>query len=125
MDSPNVVLVVTHKNGRPHCAIRGEIDIATAPTVGQALTSFIDIGETGIDLDLSQVEFIDSRGIHELVVARHAGLPSSAKIMSPNATVAPLKRDHRPEMVLSRGAACPSPRRRRPRPSPWRRRRTP
>ncbi|MEY2461103.1 MAG: hypothetical protein QOG30_2933 [Acidimicrobiaceae bacterium] len=73
-DNPDVALVVTHPNGRPHCAVRGEIDIVTAPTVGQALTSFIDIGETAIDLDLSQVEFIDSRGIHELIVARRAGL---------------------------------------------------
>ena len=34
----------------------------------------IDIGETAIDLDLSQVGFIDSRGIHELIVGRRAGL---------------------------------------------------
>lgn len=74
MDSPNVALVVTRENGRPRCAIRGEIDIGTAPTVGQALASFIEIGETAIDLDLSQVDFIDSRGIRELIVARRAGL---------------------------------------------------
>ena len=57
MDCPNIALVVTHHNGRPQCAIRGDIDILTAPTVGQALASFIDIGETAIDLDLSQVAF--------------------------------------------------------------------
>jgi anti-anti-sigma factor len=85
MGSPNIALIVTHVNGRPHCAIRGEIDIITAPTIGQALTSFIDIGETAIDLDLSQVEFIDSRGIHELIVARRAGLRITITDASPAA----------------------------------------
>ena len=74
MDTPNVGMVVTRHNGRPHCAIRGDIDLLTAPTVGQALASFIEVGETAIELDLSDVEFIDARGIHELIVARRAGL---------------------------------------------------
>jgi anti-sigma B factor antagonist len=74
MDRNRVALVVTHDNGRPRCAIRGEIDMLTAPTVRKALASFIEIGETAIDLDLSQVEFMDSRGIRELIVARRRGL---------------------------------------------------
>ncbi|MEY2433161.1 MAG: hypothetical protein QOC92_2886 [Acidimicrobiaceae bacterium] len=83
MDIPNVALVITQENGRPQCAIRGEIDIETGPTVGQALASFIAIGETSIDLDLSQVEFIDSRGIRELIVARRAGLQMIITAASP------------------------------------------
>jgi anti-anti-sigma factor len=63
--------------------IGGDIDVLTAPTVGQALASFIDIGETAIDLDLSQVGFIDSRGIHEHIVARRAGLRIMITAASP------------------------------------------
>ena len=83
MDSPNVALVVTHQNGRPHCAVRGDIDLVTAPIVGQALASLIEVGETAIDLDLSEVEFIDSRGIRELIVARRAGLRITITNASP------------------------------------------
>ena len=74
MDSPNLAMVVTHDNGRPQCAIRGDIDILTAATFAHTLASFIEVGEPEIELDLSAVEFLDSRGIRELIVARRAGL---------------------------------------------------
>ena len=74
METPNVAVVVTHQNGRVRCAVCGDVDLTTAPTLGKALTSFIDVGETEVDLDLSQVEFMDSQGIRELVAARRAGL---------------------------------------------------
>ena len=43
----------------------GEIDMATAPTVGARLTSEIDRGT--VVLDMTDVEFIDSAGIRMLV----------------------------------------------------------
>jgi anti-sigma B factor antagonist len=82
MERPGVALVVTHANGHPRCAVRGEIDVLTAPIVGQALASLIEIGETVVDLDLSEVEFIDSRGIRELIVAHRAGLRINLVAMS-------------------------------------------
>jgi anti-anti-sigma regulatory factor len=51
--------------------------------LGKHLASFIDISETAIDLDLSQVEFIDSRGTHEHIVARRAGLRIMITAASP------------------------------------------
>lgn len=83
METPNVAVVVTHRNGRVRCAVCGDIDILTAPTIGRALTSFVDIGETAIDLDLSQVEFMDSQGIRQLVLARRAGLRITVIAASP------------------------------------------
>ena len=83
MDELNVALVITQEQGRPRCSIRGEIDMATAPTVGKALASFIEIGETAIDLDLSEVDFLDSRGITELVIAHRHGLRISIVAASP------------------------------------------
>ena len=74
MEMPNVAVVVTQRNGRVRCAVSGDIDLVTAPTMRNALTSLIDVGETEVDLDLSRVEFMDSQGVRELVAARRAGL---------------------------------------------------
>jgi anti-sigma B factor antagonist len=48
-------------------SIRGEIDLATAPQLHDALDS-IDSG-LGVVVDLTQVTFLDSSGLSELVKA--------------------------------------------------------
>jgi anti-sigma B factor antagonist len=72
--SADLALVVTHAGGRPLCKVRGEIDMSTASAVRKVLESFVDVGELDVDLDLSDVTFIDSQGIAELVLAHNQGL---------------------------------------------------
>lgn len=56
MESPNVAVVATHVNGRPRCAIRGEIDVVTAPTVG-CKASITHCGVPFVKYDLSDQDY--------------------------------------------------------------------
>lgn len=53
-------------------AVSGEIDLATAPQVRDALAPRED-GETAVVLDLRETTFLDSSGIRVLVEAHRAG----------------------------------------------------
>jgi anti-anti-sigma factor len=54
-------------------ALRGEVDMATAGMVKQAATKAItDDGYRRLVLDLSQVSFMDSSGLHAIVDAQRA-----------------------------------------------------
>jgi anti-sigma B factor antagonist len=50
-------------------AIRGELDLSTAPQLEQPLQGGLDEGEAPILIDLSACEFIDSTGIALIVKA--------------------------------------------------------
>ncbi|MFW6091363.1 MAG: STAS domain-containing protein [Actinomycetota bacterium] len=50
----------------------GEIDMATAPRIDEALWSALDEGYERIAIDLSGVEFMDSAGLNALISARNA-----------------------------------------------------
>jgi anti-sigma B factor antagonist len=52
-------------------AVRGEIDMATAPQLRDALLSLIDEGITSIAIDCRELEFLDSSGIGVLIAARN------------------------------------------------------
>ncbi len=49
--------------------VRGEIHVSTAPEFARRLTDTIDAGKTGVVLDLTAVEFIDSTGLSVLLGA--------------------------------------------------------
>ena len=51
-------------------AVRGEIDMATAPQLRTMLDEVIDAGANSIVLDCRGLEFLDSSGIGVLVAAR-------------------------------------------------------
>jgi anti-anti-sigma factor len=51
-------------------AVRGEIDLATAPELAAALGELLQEGHRNVALDLSDVEFLDSSGLHVLSKAR-------------------------------------------------------
>jgi anti-anti-sigma factor len=89
MDSApgRVALVVTHDGVRPVCRVRGEIDAVTCTAVAKVLFSFVEIGEDEIELDLSEVEAIDSRGVTQLVAAHQAGLKITITAASPAAQI--------------------------------------
>ena len=53
--------------------VRGEVDLATAPKLQQALADRLSHGPPSIlRLDLSGVSFMDSTGLHALLVAQRA-----------------------------------------------------
>lgn len=59
------------RDGTRRLVMRGELDVATAHAVGERLTSLM--GEhRRIDLDLSELSFIDSTGLGVLVRATEA-----------------------------------------------------
>lgn len=49
-------------------AVYGEVDIATAPRLGEAIGASTDCGELWVDL--SEVSFLDSTGLSVLVAAQ-------------------------------------------------------
>jgi anti-sigma B factor antagonist len=80
--------------GRVLVSVRGEIDIATAPILQAALHDAIvasgpSSGRSAVVADLAKVEFIDSSGIHALLVtdvaAREQGV--SFVLRAPHARV--------------------------------------
>jgi len=73
-DCTNLTFVVSHDGARPSCRARGEIDLTNVAAIAKVLASFVEVGEEEIDLDLSDVEFIDSQGINALLRAHLAGL---------------------------------------------------
>ena len=56
-------------NGRAVVAVRGEIDVATSPTLRTELYAIIDAGARELVVDLSELGFIDSSGLGVLVAA--------------------------------------------------------
>ena len=56
----------------PSSIIRGEVDLATAPRVLQHLRSALDLPPGGLAVDVGDVTFMDSSGIHMLLSMRKA-----------------------------------------------------
>jgi anti-sigma B factor antagonist len=50
--------------------VTGEVDVATVPTLREAVDAVLLSSERDIWIDLSQVGFIDSAGLHVLLHAR-------------------------------------------------------
>jgi anti-sigma B factor antagonist len=53
--------------GRPRLTVRGELDLATAPRLGEAVEALFASGATALALDLTPTMFLDSSGARELV----------------------------------------------------------
>ena len=52
---------------RPGLTVRGELDLATAPRLGEAVETELASGATALVLDLTPTTFLDSSGARELV----------------------------------------------------------
>jgi len=59
-------------DNRRQFLVRGELDLATAPELEEALVSAIEAGDEVV-LDLRELEFMDSSGVRVLVVAHTRG----------------------------------------------------
>lgn len=54
-------------DGVGQVTVAGEVDVATAPNVRDALIGAIDAGATSLRIDVSNVAFIDSAGLGALI----------------------------------------------------------
>jgi anti-sigma B factor antagonist len=70
--APDFGCETTSDRGRFIVTVRGEVDIATAPIVEAALCDAIASSRQPVVADLAAVEFIDSSGVHALLVANVA-----------------------------------------------------
>jgi len=52
--------------------LRGEIDVATAPTLRENLAVLVTASGDDVILDCHDLTFMDSSGIHELIALRQA-----------------------------------------------------
>lgn len=60
-------LDVVERNGSAVLAVRGEVDVYTAPQLREKLIELVDQGRRKIVVDLEGVEFLDSTGLGVLV----------------------------------------------------------
>lgn len=52
-------------------SVAGEVDVSNAPELRAALDEVLEGGATGVEVDLSEVPYIDSTGIGVLVGVAH------------------------------------------------------
>ena len=68
--SPQVELSDESLDAGTHLiAVRGEVHVSTAPEFSERLNEAIATGKTGVVIDMSHVEFIDSTGLSVLLNA--------------------------------------------------------
>src|SRR5688572_1394472 len=60
-------LDVTERNGYAILAVRGEVDVYTAPRLRERLVELVSQGQRQIVVDLEGVDFLDSTGLGVLV----------------------------------------------------------
>ena len=82
----HAVAVDTHLELR----LKGELDLGTAHCLARALERAYEDGAGTVVVDLSGLEFIDSTGLHELVVAlmRQRARGGDVLLRAPNPTTA-------------------------------------
>lgn len=61
--------------------VRGEVDVYSASTVQEGLTTLLDSGAKAVVVDLTEVGFLDSTGLGVLVAARTAALDSGRSLV--------------------------------------------
>ncbi len=60
-------LETSQRDGVAVLALRGEIDVYTAPRMRQAIVDLVDAGSLNIVVDMDKVDFLDSTGLGVLV----------------------------------------------------------
>jgi anti-sigma B factor antagonist len=60
-------LETSQREGIAVLALRGEIDVYTAPRMRQAIVDLVDAGSLNIVVDMDKVDFLDSTGLGVLV----------------------------------------------------------
>jgi anti-sigma B factor antagonist len=60
----------SEQGGRAQLVLTGELDLATAPKLEDALTRLCEAGVREIEIDLGAIDFIDSTGLRAILVAK-------------------------------------------------------
>lgn len=60
-------LDVTERNGKAILAVKGEVDVYTAPRLRERLVDLVSQGQHQVVVDLEGVDFLDSTGLGVLV----------------------------------------------------------
>jgi anti-anti-sigma factor len=69
------------RNGVARVAVTGELDISTVPALEQHLGSYQADGVGAIVLDLRDLSFVDSSGLHAFLRARHVAEENGHKLL--------------------------------------------
>ena len=67
-DPTGFSISISDRDGRAVVVIRGELDLATAPALEEAIQGRLDDGQDVV-VDLRELEFMDSTGLRVLVAA--------------------------------------------------------
>jgi anti-sigma B factor antagonist len=68
---PRFALTVSAQGERSLVQVQGELDLFTAPTLGECLDEQLHQGRLRVVLDLTDTRFLDSAGMSVLVQAMH------------------------------------------------------
>ena len=68
-------------NGSIVLKLQGELDMATAPGLGQAVNRALDARPTTLCLDLTDLSFLDSTGIHRLLAGHRRATAQSVRLV--------------------------------------------
>ena len=80
------VLEISPLVGVPGVRLDGELDLATAPLLTEALLDFAS--ENEVHLDLALLTFLDSSGLHAIIaLARFQDCDRSVVLLNPSAAV--------------------------------------
>ena len=74
------------RNGAAHISLDGEIDMSTTPVLERHLAPFESDGVDTIMLDLRDLAFTDSAGIHAFLAARNRVTGSGRRLILAGAT---------------------------------------
>ena len=66
-ESSNFLLAVDLAGAQPVVRIVGEVDMANSPAVKNTLAELVEGGHLAVVVDLTEVTFMDSSGLHVLV----------------------------------------------------------
>lgn len=78
---PPFVLAVDLAGAQPVVRLTGEVDMATSPAVKETLSELVEGGHLAVVVDLSEVTFMDSSGLHVLVDTQHRLSESGGKVV--------------------------------------------
>jgi anti-anti-sigma factor len=72
---------IDSRNGVTRIALAGEVDMATVPVLKQQLAQAEQDGAASIMVDLRDVTFIDSQGLHALLRARERAQSNGHRLL--------------------------------------------
>jgi anti-anti-sigma factor len=82
---PLTVETLEAQDGTARLRVVGELDVHTAPALGDAVSAAFEAGASSIEIDAEGLAFCDSSGIQVLVQAREQALGKGGAVRVTNA----------------------------------------